>query len=188
MTFAVKWVTSRPLPPQVSPSWVCGCGRFLILVHLSIHPALCPLSCFSPSIRWRSGWPLGPGPAAGRLFPHISHVLTTSRWCRGEDCGRSINLAPVPCQKKLPLLFLQQSPSNYGFHTCRVAKPNHLTLLCHCHMPLSPNADRQSSEETGEVPWLEESLFVDNMQKWCVNEWRPFMGIQPWRTYLSAQL
>lgn len=188
MTFAVKWDTSRPLPPQVSPSWVRGCGRFGILVHPSIHPTLCPRSCFSPSIRWCSGWPQGPGPAAGRLSPHTSRVLTTSRWCRGEDCGRSINLAPVPCQKKLPPLFLQQSPPNYGFHTSRVARPNHLTLLCHCHMPLSPNADRQSSEETGEVPRLEESLFVDNMQKWCVNEWRPFTGILLWRTHLSTQL
>lgn len=120
--------------------------------------------------------------------PHISHVLTTSRWCRGEGCGRAINLAPVPCQTKLPLLFLQQSLSNYGFHTCREAKPNHLTLLCHCHMPLGSNADRQGSEETGEVPWLEESLLVDNMQKWCMNEWRPFMGIQPCRNFLSTQL
>ncbi|KAK5906589.1 hypothetical protein CesoFtcFv8_004520 [Champsocephalus esox] len=51
-------------------------------------------------------------------------VLPTSamfspRRCRGEDCGRAINFAPVPCQTKLPLLFLQQSPSNDGFHSCR---------------------------------------------------------------------
>lgn len=33
------------------------------------------------------------------------------------------------------------------------AKPSHLTLLCHCHMPLGLNAERKSSrqllEETG---------------------------------------
>lgn len=36
---------------------------------------------------------------------------------KGEDCGRPINQAPESGQTKLPLLFLQQRPQNYGFHT-----------------------------------------------------------------------
>jgi len=113
----VRWVTSGPLPPQVSHYWACAYGRFVFHVHPFNDPTPCPCSCFSPGIRWRSGWPPGPAPVVA-LSPHIGHILTTSRWFRGEDCGRAINWAPVLCQTKLPLLFLQQSPSNYGFHAC----------------------------------------------------------------------
>lgn len=122
-------------------------------VHPSIHAALCPRSCFSPSIRWRSGWPLGPAPAVAPLFPHISHVLTTSRWCRGEDCGRAINWAPVPCQTKLPRLFLQQSPSNYGFHTCREQSWAiwccFVTVTCYCAANAKQLSSRRGWGETG---------------------------------------
>lgn len=59
-----------------------------------------------------------PCPSSHSSLPHIGHILTTSHWFIGEDCGRAINRAPELCQTKLPLLFLQQSSSNYGFHAC----------------------------------------------------------------------
>lgn len=96
----------------------------------------------------------GPSPCSqSSFFPNISHVLTTSRWFRGEDCGRAINLAPVPCQTKLPPLFLQQSPSNYGFYTCREQSRAiwccFVTVTCHSAWKQEMQSSCQRLEETG---------------------------------------
>lgn len=151
---------------------IFGSGKSALYVHPSIHPAASPL-CLPRGIRWRSGWPLG----VIDFSPHVGHVLTTSRWSRGEDCGRAINGTPVLRQRQLPLLFSQWRLPNYGFHTCSEQKPKRLTLLCHRHVPLASNANRQS--------WCQrlwERGHVGRMPAcWCsaemVSEWNLFMGI-----------
>lgn len=76
-----------------------------------------PLLLFFPPWYQMEFW-LTPGLCLSTPPPSLctGHILTTSRWFRGEDCGRAINWAAGLCQAKLPLLFLQQSSSNYGGH------------------------------------------------------------------------
>lgn len=106
-------------------SWAASSTRLVIRLKVCSSctaPLVIRLSALS-SFRWGPGWPLSPlpevtPPPPSTSPPHTGHILTTSHWFIGEDCGRAINQAPELCQRKLPLLFLQQSSSNSAFHAC----------------------------------------------------------------------
>lgn len=136
-------------------SGVCGCGRCVIPADPCIQPSPVPTpSCFfffAPVSDGALADPPSSGPCTLSSFP-LSTSATFSprhadasgvgRWWEGKAVVGQLSQALASCQTKLPLLFSQPSPSNYGFHTrWREAEPNNRpTTLCHRHMPLGSQA------------------------------------------------
>lgn len=159
-------------------SGVCGCGRCVIPAEPSVQPSPVPAPlCFFSSPRYRMA--LWLTPRARPLHSvvsspfHISHVLTAARRCKrgggvagGEGCGRAIKSGPraVP-SKTSSAVFTAESFKlwfSYTLEGSGAQRPAD-NALSPSHATRASSVER--SEETGEVPQWEESLFGNSVKR-----------------------
>lgn len=159
-------------------SGVCGCGRCVIPADPSIQPDPVPTpSCFFSLPRYRMAlWLTPPGPALHSVVSYpfnISHVLTAARRCKrggevagGEGCGRAIKWGPrVVPNKTSSAVFTAESFKLWFSYTLEGSGAQQPAddALSPSHATRASSVER--SEETGDVPQWEESVFGNSVKR-----------------------
>lgn len=161
-------------------SGVCGCGRCVIPADPSIQPSPVPAPFWFFSFARVSDGALADPPLRARPLHsvvsspfHISHILTVARRCKrggevagGEGCGRAIKSGPrVVPSKTSSAVFTAECFNLWFSYTLEGSGAQQPAddALSPSHATRASSVER--SEETGEVPQWEESVFGNSVKR-----------------------